>query len=83
MVLGALRQRLVPFVRLEFGGQGTVTLDEGHVYVEHYQPHLEVTRERCDRVAKGCAAWWCESPTTILRQLGSLVVWEYGVVKVR
>lgn len=55
MVLEALRQRLVPFVRLEFGGQGTVTLDEGHVYIEHYQPHHEVTRERWDRVATGHA----------------------------
>lgn len=42
MVMEALRERLVPFVSLEYGGQGTVALEEGEVYVEHYQAHQEV-----------------------------------------
>ena len=42
MVSEALQQRLLPFVSLEYGNLGAVTLEEGDVYVEHYQPYHEV-----------------------------------------
>eukprot|EP00904_Undaria_pinnatifida_P007029 jgi/Undpi1/3456/HiC_scaffold_16.g06828.m1 len=41
MVSEALQQRLLPFVSLEYGNLGAVTLEEGDVYVEHYQPYHE------------------------------------------
>ncbi|CBN79202.1 hypothetical protein Esi_0010_0119 [Ectocarpus siliculosus] len=40
MVSEALRQRLMPFVGLEFSSQGQVVLDE-RLYVEHYQAYHE------------------------------------------
>ncbi|CAM9680060.1 unnamed protein product [Ectocarpus sp. 12 AP-2014] len=40
MVSEALRQRLMPFVELEFNSQGQVFLDE-RLYVEHYQAYHE------------------------------------------
>lgn len=42
MILEAFRQRVIPFVSMEYGGEGIVTLDEESVYVEHYQPYHEV-----------------------------------------
>lgn len=41
MVSEALRQRLMPFVDLEFSNQGQVSLDE-RLYVEHYEAYHEV-----------------------------------------
>eukprot|EP00752_Nemacystus_decipiens_P009524 g8513.t1 len=41
MVSEAIRKQLMPFVSLEFGSQGDVSLDETLLYVEHYQPYHE------------------------------------------
>lgn len=41
MVSAALLEHLMPFVTLEYGSQGEITLDE-RLFVEHYQSHLEV-----------------------------------------
>lgn len=42
MVSEAIREHLMPFVSLEYGGLGEVSLDERVLYVEHYQPYHEV-----------------------------------------
>lgn len=42
MVSEAIRKQLMPFVSLEYGSQGEVSLDERLLYVEHYQPYHEV-----------------------------------------
>lgn len=42
MVSEAIRKQLLPFVSLEYGSQGEVSLDDTLLYVEHYQAYHEV-----------------------------------------
>lgn len=48
MVSGAFRKQLLPFVSLEYGSRGDVSLDERLLYVEHYRAYHEVTKYYCD-----------------------------------
>ncbi len=49
MVSEALQKQLMPFVNLEYGGQGAVSLDETTLYVEHYEAYHEVRLGRAGR----------------------------------
>lgn len=42
MVTEAITKRLIPFVELQYGSVGTVVLEEGSVYLEHYPAYHEV-----------------------------------------
>ena len=42
MVTGAVTQRMIPFVGLQYGKVGAVAFEESGVYVEHYPAYHEV-----------------------------------------
>lgn len=57
MVSEALQKQLMPFVNLEYGGLGEVSLDETTLYVEHYEAYHEV--QHCT-VDDGRGRAWCK-----------------------
>lgn len=68
MVSEAIRKQLMPFVSLEYGSLGEVSMDEKLLYVEHYQAYHEVCAVELQRyLFPFKTAFRCSRPVVVQR----------------